>query len=69
MRTKENALKMREEFGIGTRMLANLCHNCRICNRAERKPNSTFAKIMRWHRKWCPGWASHTKVYGLKDLS
>jgi hypothetical protein len=24
---------------------------------------------MRWHRTWCPGWAGHSKVYGVKDLS
>jgi hypothetical protein len=24
---------------------------------------------MRWHRTWCPAWASHTKVYGLKSLA
>jgi hypothetical protein len=25
--------------------------------------------LMTWHRTWCPAWAAHTKVYGLKDLS
>jgi len=35
---------------------------------ADRKPNSTFGKVMRWHRKWCPAWVAHTKVYGDSPL-
>jgi len=57
------------EFGRATMGWANLCHNCGICAYAEKRPQSSFGKLMRWHRTWCPGWASHTKVYGLKNLS
>ena len=58
-----------EQFGINTKILAGICHRCEICPYANRKPDSSFGKLMRWHRKWCPAWAAHTKVYGLKPLS
>lgn len=58
----------KKKFGFGTRAWANLCHNCSICAFANRKPESNFNKIMEWHREWCPGWNSHTKVYGEKKL-
>ena len=67
MESKRNTTqKMR--YGIVTNSLANLCHHCNICKYANRKPRSNFNKIMVWHRKWCPAWAAHTKVYGLKKL-
>jgi len=58
----------RQEFGLSTRGWAKLCHSCGICPFAANRPGSTFEQIMRWHRTWCPGWNSHTKVYGLKPL-
>ena len=58
-----------ELHGFGTRAWSTLCHNCGICKFANKKPKSSFNKIMVWHRTWCPGWASHTKVYGVKSLS
>ncbi len=69
MNTQENTIRINKQFGITTRAWAGLCHNCGICPYANRKPDSSFDKAMRWHRTWCPGWASHTKVYGLKDHS
>ncbi|MHC4792509.1 MAG: hypothetical protein ACYS8Y_13970 [Planctomycetota bacterium] len=69
MEIKKNTTQEKTEFGIITKMLAGMCHNCGICAYADRKPNSTFGKLMRWHRKWCPAWAAHTKVYGEKPLS
>ena len=57
-----------QQFDLGTRALAGVCHNCGICPYANRKPDSAFNKVMRWHRKWCPAWAAHTKVYGVKSL-
>ena len=66
--TKEN-IQGKEQFGMATRAWAGLCHNCGICAYANRKPDSAFGKLMAWYRSWCPGWASHTKIYGLKDLS
>ncbi len=58
-----------EQFGMVTRTLAGFCHHCGICPFAEKKPKSIFGRLMRWHRTWCPAWASHTKVYGEKPLS
>lgn len=57
------------QFGVVTRALAGLCHSCGICPYANRNPDSPFGRLMSWHRTWCPAWAAHTKVYGLKDLS
>jgi hypothetical protein len=59
----------RTEFGMTTKLLAGLCHQCGVCPYANRKPESRFGRLMEWHRTWCPAWAAHTKVYGLKDLS
>ena len=58
-----------EQSGILTRSWAGLCHHCSICAYANKKQGSSFEKLMRWHRTWCPGWAGHTKVYGVKNLS
>lgn len=52
-----------------TLTLATVCHGCGICARAERKPTSAFGRLMRWHRKWCPAWAAHSRVYGPKLLT
>lgn len=52
--------------GTVTTTLASICHGCGICARAERKPRSAFGRLMRWHRKWCPAWAAHSKIYGPK---
>jgi len=69
METSENKLQEKEQFGLATRAWAGLCHNCGICRFANKKPDSSFGKVMHWHRTWCPGWNSHTKVYGVKSLS
>jgi hypothetical protein len=57
------------QYGIGTQILASTCHKCQVCPYADRKPDSSFGKLMRWHRTWCPAWAAHSKVYGQKPLS
>ncbi len=54
--------------GLATRALAGFCHQCGICPYAARRPDSTFEKVMRWHRTWCPAWKAHTIVYGEKPL-
>ena len=54
--------------GLATRALAGLCHHCGICPYAAKRPDTAFEKAMRWHRTWCPGWKSHTKVYGIRPL-
>ncbi len=69
MKTTKEITEKKAQHGLGTLALSTLCHNCGICKYANRKPDSTFGKTMEWHRTWCPGWASHTKVYGLKSLS
>ena len=69
MSSAGNDTKEKPEFGVGTRILASICHKCVICPYADRKPDSTFGKLMRWHRTWCPSWAAHTKIYGEKPLS
>lgn len=68
MNTSENRLEKDQKFSPITCALAKFCHGCEICSIANQKPNSAFEKLMRWHRKWCPAWAAHTKVYGLKSL-
>ena len=57
------------QYGTGTQVLAGICHKCQVCPYADRKPDSSFGKLMRWHRTWCPAWAAHNKVYGRKPLS
>jgi len=69
MITNESSSQVTEQFGTTTRLLAGVCHNCGICAYANRKPDSSFGSLMTWHRTWCPAWAAHTKIYGLKDLS
>jgi hypothetical protein len=68
METQKETSRKENEHGAITLALAKFCHNCTICVNANKKPNSTFNKIMTWHRKWCPAWAAHTKVYGPKPL-
>lgn len=55
--------------GLATRAPAGMCHRCGICPFADRRPDSLFGGIMRWHRTWCPGYLAHIKVYGRKNLS
>ena len=62
-------IEKEKQFGIATNLLAKMCHNCGVCSSAEKKPDSSFGKIMRWHREWCPAWAANTKVYGEKSFS
>ena len=69
MNSVESSTQENKQFGITTRALGSMCHNCGICPFADRKPNSVFGKLMRWHRTWCPGNTAHTKIYGLKNLS
>ncbi|MCK5207165.1 MAG: hypothetical protein KAQ79_04070 [Cyclobacteriaceae bacterium] len=69
MRHTKNTQKRDQEFSPVTFVLADFCHACEICPIANKKPNSAFEKLMKWHRKWCPAWAAHTKVYGLKSLA
>ena len=58
----------KKQFGLATRALGGFCHRCGICPWANKVPNSPLGKTMRWHRTWCPGWASHKKIHGPKSL-
>ena len=69
MKTTKKSTQEVQQFDLGTRALASVCHNCGICPYANRKSDSAFNKVMRWHRKWCPAWAAHIKAYGEKPLS
>jgi hypothetical protein len=69
MQTSKLIEQSEEQFGATTKVLAAVCHNCGICPFADKKPNSAFGKVMRWHRTWCPAWAAHTKIYGRKPLT
>ncbi len=68
MITVEKDVQVEKKYNIVTKGLSNLCHRCEICAYADRKPSSSFGKVMRWHRTWCPAWAAHTMVYGEKSL-
>ena len=68
METNESNTTSADQFSTLTRALAGVCHNCGICSFAEKRPESAFGKLMRWHRGWCPAWAAHTRVYGEKPL-
>jgi len=68
MKTTKVITEKNESHRVGTIIWSSVCHNCGICKFANKKPESSFNKVMVWHREWCPGWASHTKVYGLKKL-
>ena len=68
METTKKSTEEVKQFGLATRGWAGLCHNCGICPYANKKPDSALNKVMIWHRKWCPGWNSHLKVYGVKSL-
>ncbi len=35
------------------------CGQCGFRKYAERKPESFWAKLWRWHTKWCPGWKAY----------
>ena len=65
----DHTIQKEKQYSKFTKVLSSICHNCDVCAFADRKPNSSFGKLMRWHRKWCPAWAAHSKVYGEKPLS
>ncbi len=69
MESTNNDSGEKEQFGVITKLLGGYCHGCRICSYADKKPDTVFGKVMRWHRTWCPSWAAHTKIYGEKPLS
>lgn len=69
MSMTEQQMPPQRQFRADTRLLAKFCHRCGICPYADKKPQSRFGRLMRWHRTWCPAWAAHTTVFGRKPLS
>ena len=69
MSDMNNSDRKKEQFGVITKAMANHCHSCSICPIADKKPQSVFGKIMRWHRSWCPAQTAHIRVYGEKPPS
>ena len=39
----------KDQFGITTKILACICHDCGICPYANKRPISAFGRLMRWH--------------------
>lgn len=37
------------------------CARCPFRSHAERKPATLFARLWRWHTRWCPGWKSYQR--------
>jgi hypothetical protein len=37
------------------------CETCGMRLKAEAKPDSFWAKLWRWHTRWCPGWKGYQK--------
>jgi len=69
METFQSNTPQKGHHGLVTKALADFCHKCSICPYADKRPNSAFGKLMRWHRTWCPAYIAHKKIYGEKPLS
>jgi hypothetical protein len=37
------------------------CETCKWRAYAERKPDTFWARLWRWHTKWCPGWKAYQR--------
>lgn len=37
------------------------CKTCKFRAFAEKRPDSIWAKLWRWHTSWCPGWKSYQR--------
>lgn len=48
-------------------MKTHACENCSWRAYAERKPNTWFARLWRWHTRWCPGWRSYQRSLAEKQ--
>jgi hypothetical protein len=68
METTRSYTEREDAFGPFTRMLAAVCHNCNMCGFADKKPGSTFGRLMSWQRSWCPGWAARSRVYADESI-
>jgi hypothetical protein len=41
--------------------MASGCATCGLRARAEKSPDSWWAKLWRWHTTWCPGWKAYQR--------
>jgi hypothetical protein len=37
------------------------CETCRWRAYSERHPETFWARLWRWHTKWCPGWKAYQR--------
>ncbi|MFC1734578.1 hypothetical protein ACFL1X_00570 [Candidatus Hydrogenedentota bacterium] len=37
------------------------CASCKVCQYAQKKPETFIGRIWRWHSKWCPMWKAYQK--------
>ncbi|MBE9492677.1 MAG: hypothetical protein IMY70_07310 [Bacteroidetes bacterium] len=35
------------------------CETCGWRKRSEKRPNTFWARVWRWHATWCPGWKKY----------
>ena len=42
-------------------MKTSSCETCKFRAFAEKRPNSIWAKLWRWHTSWCPGWKAYQR--------
>jgi hypothetical protein len=43
----------------GREVLVARCADCPWRKHAERRPTSWWARLWRWHTRWCPGWRAY----------
>jgi hypothetical protein len=48
--------------------IASNCQTCGLRARAEKKPQTLFARLWRWHTTWCPGWKAYIRELDSKGL-
>lgn len=40
------------------------CETCGWRRYSENNPEKFWARVWRWHTKWCPGWKAYMKATG-----
>lgn len=50
-------------------MSLHRCEDCEIRCRANKKPQSFFARMHSWHRKWWPGWKIYQRELRARSAS
>jgi hypothetical protein len=44
-----------------------ICGKCPIRRIAEKRPDSWFGRVWRWHTRWCPGWKAYQLELSSKN--